>query len=42
MHCREQFCTVVYAVTKWSKTHPNISLRFNGVDWTRLLRKILI
>jgi hypothetical protein len=32
----------VCAVTKWSKTHRNMCLGSNGVDWTRSLWKNLI
>jgi hypothetical protein len=38
-HCRERFGTGIYAVTKWSETHPNMSLESNGVDWARSLWK---
>jgi hypothetical protein len=36
---RDLFCIGVCVVLKWSDTHPNMSLRSNGVHWMLPLRK---
>jgi hypothetical protein len=41
-HCRDRFCTGVCAVLNWFDTHPKMSLRSNGLDWTCSLQKISI